>query len=149
MYKIDRYMNPYVLYTVRCIWVATWLTKHSNINNEKFVSGFKGLSRIFKTIISHRTLMCDICLSIYKFLNHRIGIYSSWFWHIWNNFSNVNYSFSWDTNKVTISDSLYIKHLSKPDFWKILVICVLLKPHFWKIFGDMRVCCDPKSNHNW
>ena len=35
MYKIIWYIKPYVYETLQRIWIITWLTKYSNVNDKK------------------------------------------------------------------------------------------------------------------
>ena len=72
VYKMNWYKKPYMLETVRRIWVTTWLTKYSNVNYEKNdESGSKGLPRDFMANIRHRIAMFDFCwLHICSFANN-------------------------------------------------------------------------------
>ena len=59
MYKINWYIKSYVQDTVQRMWVTNLFAKYSNVNDEKKISGLKGLSWDFMTNIHHRTIISD------------------------------------------------------------------------------------------
>ena len=110
MHKVNRYIKPYVLDTARCSWVISWLKKHNNAYDETNTN-LDRVVVVFMTNIRHKTLMFDIYwVHPCSFVIHEsrnLQVYTR------KNFSNVNNTFLWDTNKVTVSASLCIQINSK------------------------------------